>query len=63
MNVLLLVPTALKAHIDRSLTLKTLAWLGIPVVISFSNLPYSSALHGGTIAGVVLRSIPQQRSA
>ena len=32
MNVLLFLPTALKAHIDRSLTLKTLAWLGIPVI-------------------------------
>ena len=32
MNVLLLLPTALKAHIDRSITLKTLAWLGIPVI-------------------------------
>lgn len=32
MNVLLLLPTALKAHIDKSLTLKTLAWLGIPMI-------------------------------
>ena len=32
MNVLLLLPTALKAHLDRSLALKTLAWLGIPMI-------------------------------
>ena len=41
MNVLLLLPTALKAHIDRSITLKTLAWLGIPVIgVSVAVIAY-----------------------
>ena len=40
MNVLLLLSTALKAHIDRFLTLKPLAWLGIPVVISGPSAIY-----------------------